>query len=452
MTARDLGILGGGSAAFAAAEEALRQGARVVLIDRGPLGGTCLNRGCVPSKFLIDAAQRAIAQPHGPSFWRALLQEKARLIAEGRAAKRDFIRRHARRLRYVSGEGLLISAQRLDANGDSFTVAGSIIATGSRPKQPSFSGLNGVPFYTSDTIFDLPRLPRTLLIMGAGATALELGQMFAHLGVRVTLISDQARLLPQEEPELAEALSQRLRAQGVRLLLNRQAVAVRRNGREVALVLERGGSRAETIQAEIFFIAIGRVPNTDAAGLDALGIRRGPLGGIAVDAFLRTSRPRIWAAGDCVDCECPNRFVYVAKRQGEVAAHNALHPRAPRRMDYRVVPRVLFTDPELASVGLTERAARQKGIAVRVQCLPSAQVPRAWIRRATQGAVKLVTAAASGRLLGASLLLPRAGEVIHEAALGMQLGATAADFRQLFHAYPTFSEAIQKAAAAPSRD
>ena len=448
----DLLILGGGSAAFAAAEEAMSLGARVALVEHGTLGGTCLNRGCVPSKYLIHAAEifhdaAFSSHPRSP-HWGALVAAKNRRIREARLSKDDFILRHRRTLTYVQGHGRFLSSDRMEVGGRILTAPKALIATGSRPAIPTLPGLENVRFLTSDTAFDLKKLPRSILILGAGPLGLELAQMLSRLGVKVTLVSTGSRLLPEEEPEVHTAVAELLASEKITLRLGHRAAFVEQRKGAVHIQLQGPNQRTSVVQAEALLLAVGRQANTNDCGLENTRVHLDIRGSVSVYSGMQTRDPQLWAAGDCVSCGCPNLYVYVAKRQGAVAAHNALRPSDAWRMDYRVVPRAIFMSPEMASVGESERSARRRGIATISRVIPLTSIPRAWIQGKARGFVKIIAEASSRRLLGATLVMPRAGEVIHEAAFALRTRAEIDDLIDLLHVYPTYSEALSIAAKA----
>ncbi len=425
----DLLILGGGSAAFAAADEALHLGACVAMVEQGPIGGTCLNRGCVPSKFLLHAA--ALSGSHRRR-WAAAVSEKNKIIDDGRKAKADFVRRHRKRLIYIVGHGVFQSSHTLSVNDEVLRFARGLIAAGGHPTIPAIQGLELVPYLTSNTIFELPKLPRTMVVIGTGPLGLELGQMLSHFGVRVTLISKDPRLLASEEPEVGHAIQDVLQDERLNLLFRCMVKKVDADKNHVVLSLRDVKGKQFVIRAERLLVASGWTASTSGMGIEATGVRLNAEGQVVVGRHLQTNISHFWAAGDCISCHCPNRNVYAAKRQGAEAAANALRPSIRRTIDYSAMPRVVFTTPEVACVGLTESQARAKGLRIISRSIPLKDVPRAWLQGKTKGVVKMVAERSTQRLLGVSLVSPRAGEVIHEAALALQKRQTAGPAAESF--------------------
>jgi mercuric reductase len=475
-TEPDLLILGGGSTAFAAALHAADLGKTALLIEERTIGGTCANRGCLPSKNLIEAAHLVHEAAHPrypgltpvqmPASWAELLEQKDALVQSYRWERYERLLREIAGLDLVQGRAQLRSPHEVVVTGPDGTrrLHGRqlLIATGSRPVVPALPGLQDVPFLTSDLLSSgddpwrtsLRQQPRSLVILGAGAIALELGQLFARLGTRVTLLTRGAQLLPGVEPELAQALAELLRAEGVQLLSRVQVQGVAPGERGVAVTFQRAErTEPETLEAEQLLVATGRRPNTEGLGLERAGVELEADGAVRVDRTLRTSAPHIWAAGDVIGRAWGNQYATpVGAADGKLAAHNALAGEPLRTVDHRVIPRCIFTDPPLAMVGLTDAQAQAAGLACACRVLPLSLVPRAGAIHRTQGLVKMVVERSSRRVLGVSLLGESAGEVIHEAAMALRFGATLEDFTELIHVYPAMAEALKLVALSFTRD
>jgi mercuric reductase len=474
VTEPDLLILGSGSTAFAAALHAADLGKTALLTEERTVGGTCANRGCLPSKNLIEAARLVYEAAHPrypgltplqlPANWAELLEQKDALVQTYRWERYEHLLREIPGLALVAGRAQLLSPHEVVVTGPDGPrcLRGQqlLIATGSRPIIPALPGLEKVPFLTSDLLSSaddpwrtsLRQQPRSLLILGGGAIALELGQLFARLGTRVTVLTRGSQLLPGVEPELAQALAELLQAEGLRLLTGVQVQAVAPGSSGVVVTLQRAG-RTETLEAEQLLVATGRRPNTDRLGLERAGVALEADGAVRVDRTLRTSVVHIWAAGDVIGTAWGNQFATpVGAADGKLAAHNALSGEPPRSIDHRVIPRCIFTDPPLAMVGLTDAQAQAEGLACVCRVLPLSLVPRAGAIHRTQGLVKMVVERSSRRVLGVSLLGQSAGEVIHEAAMALRFGATLEDFTEMIHVYPTMAEALKLVALSFSRD
>lgn len=452
----DLAIIGSGSAAFAAAIAAREQGARVVMIERGTIGGTCVNIGCVPSKLLLRAAETFYHAGHHPypgvetqavsADYGAMVAQKDRLTAEMRREKYvDLIGEYGWDL--IEGEARFRDEATLQVGGRTITAGAYLIATGTRPATPPIPGLAEAGYLTSTTAMELDRLPASIAIIGAGYIALEQGQLFRHLGSEVTIMQRRPRLLPDYEPEVVQAVERVLSRLGTRVLTGIRVQRVERSGAGKRLVLNRDG-REEVVGAEEVLVATGRRPNVQALDLSAAGVELDARGAPAVDAWLQTTNPRVFAAGDVT---LGPEFVYVAAYEGKLAADNALNG-ARRALDLSAVPRVIFTEPQVAAVGLTRAQAEAQGNAVTSVTVPAKMVARARVNFETEGVFSLVADATSGRLLGAQIVGSNAGEVIYAATLAVKYQLTTEDLEESFAPYLTMAEGLKLGAIAFERD
>lgn len=455
----DLLIIGTGAAGTAAAIRGAELGARVAIAEGAVVGGTCVNVGCIPSKLLLEAA----AQFHAArTSFPSLAGEAQAAWQRAQARKRDVIAR-LRQEKYLDvlagyegvtllrGEAALLGAGRVRVGEAVVGARRVVLATGAAPALPPVPGLAEAGALTSTSAMELKALPASLIVLGAGAVGLELGQAFARFGVRVSVLEVAPRILPGEDPELSNALADALSAEGLELRPGARVTRVERDAAGYRLEVEQGGAE-ETLHAEQLLVATGRRPNTAGLGLGGAGVEVDARGFVRVDEFMRTSNPRVFAAGDVTGAP---QFVYLAAAAGRVAAQAALAdltgaPAAP--LDASTVPRVTFTDPQLAAVGLTEAQARAAGHAVQVATLPAAAIPRAAVTGSDRGLIKLVAEAASGRLLGAHLLTANAGDVIGEATLAVRFGLTSADLATTLHPYLTWAEGTKLAAQAFTQD
>jgi mercuric reductase len=454
--AYDLVVIGAGSAGFSASITAADQGARVALIGSGTIGGTCVNVGCVPSKTLIRAAEtlhnaRAAARFAGITAaaelteWRRTIRQKDALVSELRQAKYVDLLPAYDGITYREGAAGLVNGG-VEVDGMHIPAGRIIITTGARPAAPAIPGIESVPYLTSTTALDLEELSRSLLVIGGGYVGAELAQMFARAGVRVTLVC-RSRLLPEAEPEISAALTDYFKDEGIAVVSGIAYRAISKTGNGVALTVSRD-ERDMTIDADQVLIATGRAPNVEGLGLDELGVALSPKGGIAVDDRMRTTRAGIYAAGDVTGRD---QFVYMAAYGAKLAARNALNGDS-LRYDNSAMPAVVFTDPQVASVGLTEEAARAAGYAVRASTIGLDQVPRALAARDTRGLIKLVADAESGRLLGAHILAPEGADSIQTAALAIRQGLTVDDLADTIFPYLTTVEGLKLAALSFARD
>ena len=452
----DLAIVGAGSAGFSAAISAAEQGAQVALIGAGTIGGTCVNVGCVPSKALIRAVEtlesaRAAARFAGVSAhaeivdWRATVRQKDELVATLRQAKYVDLLPAYNNVVYHEGPARLVEGG-VEVAGVRIAAHRIIVATGARPGVPTIAGIETVPYLTSTSALELQELPRSLLVVGGGYIGAELAQMFARAGVRVTLVC-RSRLLPEAEPEIGAALTDYFGDEGIEVVASVTYQSIRKTEAGVALSLVRGGREA-VIEAEQVLSAAGRTPNAEGLGLAELGVAQTPKGAILVDGHMRTSRPGIYAAGDVTGRD---EFVYMAAYGAKLAARNALNGDS-LNYDNSAVPAIVFTDPQVASVGLTEAAARTADRKTRVSTIALDQVPRALAARDTRGLIKLVADADTDKLIGAHILAPEGADSIQTAAMAIRGGLTVQDVAATIFPYLTTVEGLKLAALAFDRE
>ncbi len=457
----DLAVIGSGGAAFAAAIAARRRDLGVVLIERGTIGGTCVNTGCVPSKALLAAAEArhvAARQPFpgihthaGPVDLPKLLAGKATLVAGMRAGKyvdlaADYgfaiLRGQAR---FVPGPALAV--ERADGARDHVEAGHYLIATGATPWAPPIDGLAEAGYLTSTSAMELTQLPVSLVVIGGNYIGLELGQLLARLGSRVTVVEVLDRLAPLEEPEISQAITAAFADEGITAHTATTLTRVDRDERGYSLTAHHNG-KPLTMQAEQVLVATGRRPVTDGLGLEEVGVHIGERGEVRVDAYLRTSNPRIWAAGDVTGHP---QFVYVAAAHGTLMVDNAFG-QADRALDYRLLPRVTFTSPQIAAVGLTDQQSARQGLACRCRVLPLEHVPRALVNRDTRGLIKLVAERSTGRLLGVHAIAQDAGDVIAAAVYALHARMTTDQLASIWSPYLTMAEALKLAAQTFTRD
>ena len=443
----DLTILGGGSGGLIAARIAASLGANVLLIDKERLGGDCLNYGCVPSKSLIHVAR--VAQQARDAATLGLLPAH---LGVDMAKVAEYIQGVIRRVaenEQVYTEGITVkfgnvsfnSATELTLNGERLTSRNTLVATGSHPLVPQIEGLEETGYVTNEHIFDLTRLPASLLVVGGGPIGVELGQAFARLGSRVTIIEGLRRIVPKEDPEISATLVAVLQSEGITIATNATFVKASRDGHKKVATAKQG-DRSLTFEADEILVALGRRPNVEGLNLEAAGVTYTDKG-IAVNDYLQTSAPNILAVGDVIGGYL---FTHVAAYQAGVAVRNALVPIAKKKVDYRVVPWCIFTDPEVAHVGLTPDEAEQQHKQVRIVKFPWAEIDRAQAEHETTGFIKLVLAGKKDEIVGAHMIGASAGELLGEISLAMQRRLTLGDILATIHAYPTMNTGIQQAA------
>jgi mercuric reductase len=472
MTDRhDLVILGSGSTAFAAAIAANELGKTAVMAEARTVGGTCVNRGCLPSKNLIEAA-RLVHDARVPRYpglagrelgldFGQLVAQKDTLIAAYRDKKYLSIFEEDHEVPLVPGRARLVDAHTVAVEGPGGTTRlwgeQILVALGSSPLIPDIPGLRDVPYLTSDLLtsgeeLELTTLPASLIVIGGGYIALELGQMFSRFGSKVTILERGERLLAAYEPELGRALAGILRDEGLAVRTGTQVTGVRRAGAGVVVTAELDGQACE-LSAMQLLVATGRQPNTAGVGLEEVGVQLDTRGAIVVDEYLRTRVAHIWAAGDVIGREQDSQMATpVGAHDGGIVAHNALSGRPPRRVDHRVIPRAVFTDPQIGVVGLTDEEAVAAGHRCWCNTVPMELVPRAGAIRDTRGLIKMVADVDSNEVLGVSMLGQSAAEVIHEAAMGLRFHATVDDFIDVLHVYPTMAEALKIVAISRYKD
>ena len=442
----DVCVIGAGSGGLTVAAGASQMGAAVALVERGRMGGDCLNYGCVPSKALLAAAHAAQAHREGRRFgvngtppavdFQAVHDHVQGVIA-GIAPQDSETRFTALGVRVVRASARFVSPREIEAGGLQIEARRFVIATGSSPLVPPIPGLAETPHFTNETIFDNASLPERLLVIGAGPIGLELAQAHRRLGSEVT-VAEAAAALPKDDPEAAAVVLTRLRREGVTILEGAKVAGARRAGNGIALDLELDGER-RTIEGSALLVAAGRKANLEGLGLEAAGVDYTNKG-IAVDARLRTSNARIYAIGDIAG---GLQFTHVAGYHAGIVLRNILF-RLPAKAD-APIPWVTYTDPELAHVGQTEAEARRDGRDICVLRWPFAENDRAQAERATDGFVKVVTTK-RGRVLGATIVGRHAGELIQPWVLALANRLPIGKLAGAVAPYPTLGEAGKRAA------
>jgi mercuric reductase len=447
----DLAIVGSGGGAFAAAITARRRDLRVLMVERTTIGGTCVNVGCIPSKALLAAGEARRRAGHrrfpgittraGPVDFAALIAGKREIVETMRREKYvDLAADYG--FEILEGNARFVEGPALDVDGRRIEAAHYLVATGAEPHVPDIPGLPQGGYLTSTTAMELDELPESMLVLGGGHVAMEQAQLFANLGTRVTMLV-RSELARREEPEVAEGIRDAFAADCIELLEQTVPTEVRRDGDEIVAVID-----GRELRAEQLLVATGRDPRTAGLGLDAIGVEVGAAGEVLVDADMSTTNPRVWAAGDVTGHP---QFVYVAAKQGAIAVENAFE-RAGQRIDYSALPRITFTNPTIASAGITEAEAHARGIGCECRVLGLENVPRAIVSRNTHGVVKLVAERDTGRVLGVHLLADGAGDAILAGVYAIEAGRTVADLADGWDPYLTIGEAIHLAALSFTRD
>ena len=450
-------VIGSGGAATAASLKAVENGARVTLIERGTIGGTCVNVGCVPSKIMIRAAHVAHLRRESPfdagvsataptvSRERLLAQQQAR-VDELRQGKYENILSGTPAITVVHGtaqfkNGHTLTVALRDGGQQDLDFDRCLVASGAGAAVAPIAGLKNTPYWTSTEALTSDSIPKRLAVIGSSVVAVELAQAFARLGSQVTVLA-RSKLFFREDPAIGAAVTAAFRDEGIQVLEQTQASRVSHVDGEFVLATSHGELRADQL-----LVATGRAPNTGGMGLETAGVRLDERGAILIDDHMRTSAPGIYAAGDCTD---QPQFVYVAAAAGTRAAVNMTGGDA--KIDLSVMPAVVFTDPQVATVGFTEAAAQEAGIETDSRTLTLDNVPRALVNFDTRGFIKLVAEAGSGRLLGVQAVTAQAGEIIQTAAIAIRARMTVHDLASQLFPYLTIVEGLKLAAQTFTKD
>ena len=463
----DLVILGSGSTAFAAALRAAERGKTTAMTEMRTLGGTCANRGCLPSKNLIEAAKILYdsKNPRYPGIsptsmrfdFRALIAQKDAVIEDYRGKKYQSILSNSKNIRMFEGAARFSGPNEVTVNGQVLSAPRFLVATGGSPTVPDIPGLRDTPYLTSDLLtsheeIELTELPESLIIIGGGYIALELGQMFSRFGTRVTILQRGEQILSGYEPEIAQSVANVFREEGIVIHTKTEVNLVHGDERQVGVTLQVDGRQKE-LKAAKLLVAMGRTPNTEHLGLELPGVDLDERGFVKVNDELRTSAGHVYAAGDVIGSYTGSQMATpVGAQDGGIAAENALNGTGGRKVHHAVIPRAIFTDPQVGVVGLSDEEATARGYVCDCRSIPMSLVPRAGAVRETRGVLKMVVDRNTKKVLGVSMHGMNAAEVIHEAAMGLRFGANIDDFAGLLHVYPTMSEALKIAALSYTKD
>ncbi len=451
---RNLVVIGAGSAGLVSALVAAKVGAKVTLIEANKMGGDCLNTGCVPSKAIIHAA-RVVAQaraaarmglldlPGGVDGAAAMRYVRSAIAAVAPHDSAERYRGLGVDVRH--GHATITSPWTVEVDGEILSTRAIIIAAGAEPVVPPVPGIQSTGFVTSENIWSLETVPKRLLILGGGPIGCELSQAFARLGSEVTLAQQADRLLEREDDEVSDLARAVLTRDGVRVLTGHRAIAAECRGGERTLALEQRGNRID-VTFDILLVAVGRQPRTTGYGLEALGIKLSPKGTIETNHYLQTLHPKILACGDVAG---PFQFTHAAGHQAWHASVNALFGNLHRiRPDRAAMPAVTYLEPEIARVGLNEREAQAQKVPYEVTRYDLGESDRAIVDDAREGFIKVLTPPGKDRLLGATVVAPRAGEMLAELTLAMHHGLGLKKVFGTIHPYPTYTEANRDVAGA----
>jgi mercuric reductase len=455
---RHLIIIGGGSAAFAATIQAHGLGIKITMINDGlPIGGTCVNVGCIPSKNLMRAAESVFKANNNPFSgidskasvvdFKALMNEKRQLVHELREQKYINIIKDMPNFELINARAKVISANSVEANGQIIEGSHILIATGARPLVTPIPGIDKISYLSNEEVFELETLPESMIVLGGSCVALEIAQIFSRLGSKVTILQRSDHILSHELPDISNELSRHLTDEGIDIITgNAIQQVLEENGQVIVRSIVDGA--AHEFSAQKLIIATGRKANTENMGLEESGIALEKNGGIAVNAFLQTSMKSIYAAGDVTGS---NMFVYTAAYEGKTAVNNAFSSKV-QATDYSILPWVIFTDPQVAGLGMDESQAKEKGLDVDTAVLPLNHVPRSIAANDTRGFIKLIRNKKENTLIGARIVAPEGSELLMELAVMIRSGITIEELKDLLHPYLTLSEGIKLAAIAFDKD
>jgi len=443
----DVVIIGGGSAGYAAARTARQAQAKVAIVDHGPLGGLCILRGCMPTKTILRSSDMMALQRRSREFGLLPVQAIADLAAINDRKNRiigEFTQYRVEQLQdpgftLYENTASFLSPQEVQVGTETLRAKNFIIATGSKIAEFPVPGLAEAGYLTSDDVLEMRDAPESLIVLGAGPVAVELAQFFSRIGVKVSLIQRSQHILSSGDEDLARAVETRFREEGMDVYTGTQILNIAQNGNDRILRFVHE-DREKTVRAENILQALGRRPNTDGLNLESAGVETNNKGAIVVDSGMRTGQPHIFAVGDVNGL---HEIVHIAIEQGEIAAHNAVHPdKPPRQMDDRLKTSVVFTDPAVAGVGLTEKECRAQDIAYLVASYPFNDHGKSICLGETHGHVKILCHPQTGEVIGAHIVGPEAGELIHPLITLMYFHGTVHDLVKIPHYHPTLSEII----------
>lgn len=454
---REIIIIGSGSTAFAAALRAQAKGAQAVMIEKSMLGGTCINWGCVPSKTLIHSAlyrhqaklgeRLGLGTRSGPVDFPVLDTHKESVVEILRTSKYLNVLENVPGLTVIKANATFIGPDTIEAGERTLQGDRILIATGGFPRIPPIAGLDRVPFLTSKSALLMKELPTSLTIVGGGVIALELGQMFLRLGVRVTVLEHGTRVLPAVEAEPAQALQAALAAEGMQIVTGATVCSVGPHEGMIRVEAQVNGEPRRFLSQKLL-VAVGTAPATAGLGLEKAGVEVDPRGFIKIDRELRTTAPGIWAAGDVTG---GSQIATKGAREGIAAVDNMIDG-CRCAVDYNSIPMAIFTDPEVAVVGYTEEAAQRAGFQTMCHTIAASTIPKAHVTGELRGAIKMVAEENSGRILGVHLCLHRGADIINEAAVAVRMGMTVGQLAETLHVYPSMGEGLRLCAQAFRRD
>ena len=441
----DVVIIGGGSGGYAAARTAQSLGAKVGIVDKGPLGGLCILRGCMPTKTILRSSDVMSLMKRAKEFglrtqnptakMNEIYQRKKTLIKEFADYRIEQL--NSPRFDLIKGKAKFLDKNTLQVGKKTITARSFVIGTGSVIADFDIPGLNEVGFITSDDALELQTLPKSMIVLGGGAVATEFAQFFSRVGTKTTLIQRSNHIFSWSDEDLARPVENRFREEGMKVYTGTQLIKfTEQNGKKVAHFKHEG--KVRRVSADVILQALGRVPAIEGLGLENAGVKT-ERGIIVVNARMETSVPNIYAVGDCNGIY---EVVHIAIQQGEIAGHNAVKGTQKQEMDYRLKSEVVFTDPQYASVGLTEKECKMADIPYKAASYPFDDHGKSMVMGETHGFVKILCNPKSGEIIGAQIVGPEAGELIHELIAVMYFRGTVQDLARIPHYHPTLAEII----------
>jgi len=441
----EVAVIGGGSGGYAAARTTAAAGLKTIVIEGGrEVGGLCILRGCMPTKALLYAAEVLHLAGHAKTWGLKVAKpgfDFTRVMARKDEMIKDFADYRVKQLESGRFKFTRANARFLDAhtvaldNGRQVTAKKFVIATGSRVAPYPLPQLAEIGCLTSDDALTLEKLPKSLIILGGGAIACEFAQFFARFGVKVILIQRGKHVLKEFDIDAGQVLETVFRREGVEIHTGTKLLGAERQGRVKIIHFEHHG-KSVSVSAEEVLFALGRVPNTATLALDQAGVQTDE-GRVVANEFMQTTAPHIYTAGDCTG---PHEIVHIAVQQGETAGHNLVHPRRKRVLDYRLLISVVFTDPQVAAVGLTEKTARAAGIPFLAASHPFHDHGKSMLMEALNGFVKLLADPKTGEILGGACVGPVGGDLLHEIVVAMAKRMTVKELAAVPHYHPTLAE------------
>jgi len=442
QTSYDLIILGGGAAAFSCALKASEMDVKIAMIEKGTIGGTCVNVGCVPTKYFLDVGEKihecASICDSGNTDFKKIIENKDKIVSYQREQKYTNVLESVPNVDYIAGHAKFKSNNEIEINGVVISAKNILIATGSSSIVLPIQGTNDVDYLTNIEALDLDTKPESMIVIGGRALGLEFAQMFSRFGTKVTILQRNKRLIPNEEPEISDSLRQYLEEEGITIHTGVEIKSVRKQDNETIVSFSVDGNEQES-SAEKLLLATGRTPNTKDLGLENTDVNLSSKGEVIVNEEMRTSVSHIYAAGDVIG---EPMLETVAAKEGNIVASNAFFD-AHKKMNFGAVPHAIFTSPQVASVGISEQESMEKFASCSCRTLLMEDVPKALVVGKTKGLIKMVIHPQTQQILGVHILSDLAADIIHEATLAVKQKLTIHDIIDTVHVFPTMSESIK---------